>query len=221
MIIRYYGHSLFTFTLENGYTVLTDPYGSFYTYPKQTLRADVVTVSHHHHDHDAVSMVTGQPTVLETQGIFTPARGVVITGILSKHDAANGAQRGDNLIFTIEAEGLRLTHLGDLGHVLSAAQRRAIGTPDVLFTPVGGVYTTDAQAAYENVALLNPRVAVPMHYRTAYSAEMPIQTEKPFLALMNAAPEPMAVCRLTKQDLCERPPVILMAVTTQGGEQTT
>ena len=213
MIIRYYGHSLFTMTLENGFTILTDPYGDFYQYPKRTLRADVVTVSHHHHDHDSLNIVTGQPVVLDKQGVFTPARGVVITGVPSKHDAQSGAQRGDNLIFTVEAEGLRLTHLGDLGHVLTAAQRQAIGTPDVLFTPVGGYYTTDAQTAFENVALLKARIAIPMHYRTAFDMEMPIDTEKPFLALMQATPLPMRVCRLTKPDLSERPAVILMAVT--------
>lgn len=213
MILRYYGHSLFTLAFENGFTLLTDPYDDFYSYPKRTLRADIVTVSHQHHDHNALGMVDGQPQVFDKLGIFCPAQDIIITGVASKHDGSDGAQRGDNIIFVIEAEGLKIVHLGDLGHVLTERQRLSIGTPDVLFTPVGGLYTTDANAAFENVKLLHPRVTIPMHYRTRFSAEMPITTEHPFLEQMHAAPTPMHLLRLTKGDLSERPPVILMDIT--------
>jgi len=212
MILKYYGHSLFTITLENGLVLLTDPYGDFYNYPRVRLNANIVTISHHHFDHDSINMVVGNPTIIDTAGVHAPAAGLVITGVPSKHDDSNGAKRGDNLIFVFEAEGLRLAHMGDIGHVVTDRQRCAIGTPDVLMLPVGGVFTTDAAAAAENVRLLRPRVAVPMHYRTRYNAEMAIQTEKPFLDLMKAAPEPMPLCRLTKGDIGERPPVMMLDI---------
>ncbi|MCE5343444.1 MAG: MBL fold metallo-hydrolase, partial [Eubacteriales bacterium] len=135
MILRYYGHSLFTLTLENGLVMLTDPYGDFYAYPRRKLKADVVTISHHHHDHDAVEMVTGNPAIIDRVGVASPAPGLILTGVPSKHDEQNGVKRGDNLIFIIEAEGLKLIHMGDIGHVLNEQQRYAIGRPDVLMTP--------------------------------------------------------------------------------------
>ena len=213
MILRYYGHSLFTIQLESGYTILTDPYGAFYEYPRRTLHADLVTVSHHHRDHDSLAMVAGVQTVLDKAGRFDPAPGVAAAAIPSWHDDMQGQKRGPNLIFVLEAEGLRIAHLGDLGHVLDAAQVKAIGTVDVLLTPVGGTYTVDAHAAAQNVALLRPRVTIPMHYQTRYSLDMPITDERPFLALMDADPEPMPLCRLTSSDISERPPVLLMQVT--------
>ncbi len=213
MILRYYGHSLFTMQLESGYTILTDPYGAFYAYPRRTLQADLVTVSHHHHDHDSLDMVAGVQTVLDKAGRFDPAPGVVATGIACWHDDAHGQKRGPNLIFVLEAEGLRIAHLGDLGHVLDAELVKSIGPLDVLLTPVGGNYTVDARAAQQNMALLRPRVTIPMHYQTRYNLDMPITDEKPFLAVMGVNPEPMPLCRLTSGDISERPPVLLMQVT--------
>lgn len=216
MILRYYGHSLFTLAFENGFLLLTDPYGDFYDYPKQTLPADMVTISHHHHDHDALSMVAGKPQVFDMLGVYSPVADIILTGVGSKHDEMDGVQRGENIIFVIEAEGLKIVHMGDIGHVLTDRQKLFIGKPDVLFTPVGGFYTTDAKTAYENVKLLGPRVVIPMHYKTRFSAEMPITTEIPFLELMHANPEPMKLLRLTKGDISERPPVILMDITMEA-----
>lgn len=213
MILRYLGHSMFILAMENGFTLVTDPYGSFYTYPKRNMRADAVTVSHYHHDHDAIECISGDPFILDQAGVVSPVAGLSVTGIESQHDAEGGAKRGRNLIFVIETEGLRIVHLGDLGHILLPRQRKAIGKPDVLMSPVGGTYTTDAFAAFENVRLLKPRITVPMHYRTPFSDEMPIDTEEGFIALFGEMPEPMSVCRLTKNDISERRPLLRMAVT--------
>ena len=174
MVIRFYGHSLFTFELDSGRTILTDPYGVFYDYPVQTIAADVVTISHHHHDHDAVSMVGGTPVIVDRVGVHTPF------------------------------PGLRM---------LTDEQSAAIGTPDVLLTPVGGTYTTDAQTAAANVHRLQARVTIPMHYQTSYSQAMPITTEKPFLLCMKSDAAAMPLCRITAGDILQRPPVLLLSVT--------
>ena len=212
MILRYFGHSLFTMALENGKTLLTDPYGDFHAYPKQKLFADVVTISHHHHDHDAISMVSGNPLVIDQLGVYSPIQDVMISAVPSKHDDKEGALRGDNLIYVIEAEGLKIVHLGDVGHLLTERQRLAIGVPDVLLTPIGGYYTTDAQTAFENMRLLKPRVTIPMHYRTDFCADMPIQTEQPFFALLKQDPMLMPLCRITAGDISERPAVLQMLI---------
>ena len=212
MLLRYYGHSQFTLALESGLTLLTDPYGAFRDYPRLRLQAQAVTVSHHHHDHDAIDWVAGQPKVFDQAGTYELAPNVSITGIPSYHDDANGTLRGENLLFRVQAEGLTLLHLGDLGHLLTERQVAAIGAVDVLLTPVGGFYTTDAETAMENARRLRARLTIPMHYRTTYSADMPIQTEEAFLQLAQADSTPMPLIRLTKGDLDERPRVICMAI---------
>jgi len=57
-------------------------------------------------------------------------------------------------------------HLGDLGHVLTTEQVEELGNVDVLLLPVGGVSTINAPMAVEVVRQLEPRVVVPMHYKT-------------------------------------------------------
>ena len=65
----------------------------------------------------------------------------------------------------IEVDGLRIVHLGDLGHTLTAAQLKQIGEVDVLMIPVGGVYTLNGLVAQEVVKQINPkRYILPMHY---------------------------------------------------------
>lgn len=216
MILRYYGHSLFTLALESGAMLLTDPYSTFYSYPQRTLRADVVTVSHHHHDHDSLEMVAGEPLVIDREGVHRPLAGVRIVGVPTWHDNDGGRKRGGNLVFVFEVEDLRIAHLGDLGHALTDRQRTAIGPVDVALVPVGGFYTTDAAAAADNVRKLRPRLTIPMHYRTRYSLDMPIETEQPFLALMGVQPEPVPLLRLAAGDLSERPAVTLLSVTDGG-----
>ena len=65
----------------------------------------------------------------------------------------------------MEADGLRVLHMGDLGHMLSPEQLAALGRVDVLMIPVGGFYTIDARQAAELAKKIAPAVTVPMHYR--------------------------------------------------------
>lgn len=164
MKIQYLGHSSFLFTSGDGTRVVTDPYkGIGYPFPK--VCADVVTVSHGHYDHCAVSSVGGDPAVLSAEGEYRVG-GWRFTAIRSYHDDVHGRKRGSNLIFRMEADGLILCHLGDVGERCDEEKVRLIGRPDVLFVPVGGNYTIDGAAACEYVRMLRPRFAVPMHYKT-------------------------------------------------------
>ena len=212
MIIRYYGHALFTIKLDSGKTVLTDPYGKFCRYPRRTLDADIVTISHHHYDHDALEIVRGKPLVYDAADVFMPAEDLTITGISTFHDNHEGLRRGKNIVFAIDAEGLRIVHLGDLGHLPGKVQQAAIGTPDVLMIPVGGTYTLDAQRAQECVELLQPRVTIPMHYQTRFSEDMGIAPVSEFLQLMGVRPEPVMECSADKDTIGGLPELLLMDV---------
>ena len=213
MLLQYYGHSLFTLTTERGETLATDPYGDLYQYPKRRLRAQLCTVSHHHFDHDDLGAFESKPLVLDTPGAYTSPQGVKLTGVPTWHDHHQGAHRGPNLVFVLEAEGLRVVHCGDLGHVPTREQARAIGKPDVLLLPVGGNYTINGQEALETVRLLKPRVFIPMHYRTAYNPEMAVEPLSSFLALTEGpAPAPAALLRLTAQDISQREGLMVMEI---------
>jgi L-ascorbate metabolism protein UlaG (beta-lactamase superfamily) len=65
-------------------------------------------------------------------------------------------------------DGWRIVHLGDLGHPLTPAQLKQLGTVDVLLIPVGGVYALNGSEAKEVVEQVKPREYVfPMHFGTA------------------------------------------------------
>lgn len=213
MIIRYMGHAFFTLSLENGLNIAMDPYGDFYQYPERSVAADICLISHHHGDHDGISSLASKPAaVIDTAGEHRPADGVRVTGIATCHDDKGGSQRGSNVFFIVEAEGLRIGHAGDLGHRLSDEQVKRIGALDILLLPVGGYYTIDARAAADTVKALKPRCAVPMHYRTKFDPDMPIAPVDDFLALMGQSPAPMPLIRATKADMSERPALMLMDI---------
>jgi len=112
-----------------------------------------------------VAAVRGNPEVVSWAG-RTTAKGIEVKGIASYHDEVGGELRGNNIIFCFELDGIRICHLGDLGHLLDDKQVKEIGSVDILFIPVGGYYTIDAKAATQVCSQLKPRVIIPMHYKT-------------------------------------------------------
>ncbi|MBR6570925.1 MAG: MBL fold metallo-hydrolase [Clostridia bacterium] len=212
MILRYLGHAFFTVTLESGKVIAFDPYGSFYDYPKRNVKADVCLVSHHHHDHDGMECIQPGSQVIDTAGEHKLGDGVCVRSVSTWHDEVQGAKRGPNLIHILEAEGLRIAHAGDLGHLPDAQQIKKIGKIDVLLVPVGGYYTIDAETAQQLCRTLQPACAIPMHYRTCFDPDMPVAAVQDFLALTKAEDTQMPLIRLAKADMLERPSVVTLAI---------
>ena len=165
MKIQYLGHSCFKLTESTGTTIITDPYKAIgYELPKG-LKADAVTVSHSHFDHNHVKAIGGHPRVLDKEG-FYELPGVEITGIKSYHDNQGGRQRGENIIYKFRMDGLEVCHLGDLGEECSSELLEMILPVNILLIPVGGTYTVDAELAKEYVDRIMPEIVIPMHYKT-------------------------------------------------------
>lgn len=181
--ITWLGHACFRIAPSSGPVVVTDPFDpGIGSYPATRPKADVVTVSHEHGDHNAVNRVSGQFKVVRGGRTQTVA-GVEFRGIASYHDSVQGQQRGTNTIFVFKLDDITFCHLGDLGHVLTPQQVQAIGRVDVLMIPVGGYYTIDAKTADRVVQQLSPRVVLPMHYKTkALSPSNPISGIEPFIS---------------------------------------
>ena len=170
MRLTYYGHSSFLVETADGTRVILDPYrsGSYdgaLRYAPIDETADMVIVTHEHADHDATDTIPGKPLVLVHPTSRT-IDGLRITGVEVAHDEAGGSKRGRNTIVVLDDGDIRLAHLGDLGHLLDKAAIEAIGRVDVLLVPVGGFFTIDEREAAAVVDSLDPRIVIPMHYKT-------------------------------------------------------
>jgi L-ascorbate metabolism protein UlaG (beta-lactamase superfamily) len=174
--LTWLGQSGFILETAAGTRIVMDPIpkGLGYDLPVG-LKADAITISHEHPDHNNVGLVVNKARVL--RGLTADKKGwtkidekvkdVGIRSVGVYHDDKRGAERGLNTVFIFDVGGLRIAHLGDLGHLLTDDQLSAIGSVDVVLVPVGGVYTIDAYQATRVVDQLHPRlVVVPMHYKT-------------------------------------------------------
>jgi L-ascorbate metabolism protein UlaG (beta-lactamase superfamily) len=163
---------MFTLKIANGPLVMIDPVGGSGYKVTPINGVDVVAITHEHADHNNLALAPGTPKVLrglagtDWAKIDETVMGVRIRTINVYHDNTQGSARGKNAVFVIEANGLKIVHLGDLGHLLSPEQVTAIGPVDVLMIPVGGNYTIDPANATQVVNSLKPSVVIPMHYKT-------------------------------------------------------
>jgi L-ascorbate metabolism protein UlaG (beta-lactamase superfamily) len=190
--LTWYGQSCFLLESASGTRVVMDPIPSNIGYlPPADLHADAVTVSHEHQDHNNVALVRGKPRIL--RGLTPDKKGwmkidekikdISIRSVGVYHDDKKGAEIGLNTVFVFEVGGVRIAHLGDLGHILTDEQISAIGSVDVVLVPVGGVWTVDAHKATEVVDQIRPRlVTIPMHYRTDPLTIKELATVDGFLA---------------------------------------
>jgi L-ascorbate metabolism protein UlaG (beta-lactamase superfamily) len=165
MKIKWLGHSCFLITTDKGVRIVTDPFDETVGYPLPTVEADIVLSSHDHFDHNHVEAIGGDFQLLNKTGSFY-VDDIPIRGIKTYHDDAMGEERGENIVYIMETDDLRICHLGDLGHLPDDDAINDMGPVDILFIPVGGTYTIDAETAVKVAAQLNPRLIIPMHYKT-------------------------------------------------------
>jgi len=150
---------------NNHVNIVIDPYSEDIGLKVPKLEADILLTTHNHYDHNNVKVVGGNPFLIQGPGEYE-IKEVFIQGIPAFHDSSLGKERGINTIYTIEAEELRLCHLGDLGQKeLTSEQIDKIGQVDILMIPVGGVYTISAKEAVKIMSQIEPNITIPMHYQ--------------------------------------------------------
>jgi len=164
MEITWLGQACFRIKSTQG-IVITDPYppDMGYTLGKQT--AKIVTVSHQHPDHSYTQGISGEFRVISRPGEYEVSN-ILIIGISTFHDSERGQTHGKNVVYVIQTDDISVCHLGDLGHTLTSSQVETLEPVDVLLVPVGGGTTINAKKAAEVVRQLEPKVVVPMHYKT-------------------------------------------------------
>jgi len=212
--ITYLGHSSFRLKSKDA-TVVTDPFDPKMVGLKYSgVEADVVTISHHHQDHDKHELVKGVKKVVDGPGEYE-IMGVSIIGLSTFHDDKKGAERGPNTIYVFEADGFRIAHLGDLGHPLNQVLVEAMGNIDILILPVGGIFTIGPEEAAEIVREIEPKIVIPMHYQQPrlnpenFSKLLGVET---FLKEVGLPVENLAKLSIKKEELAEVSKVVVLEV---------
>jgi L-ascorbate metabolism protein UlaG (beta-lactamase superfamily) len=180
--IEYYGQSMFILISSKGTRVAIDPH----TIPEYDRRivlpkVDVICITHNHNDHTRTVAFEDFEKTKTLRGLKTETKrpdwskineefkDIKIRTVGTFHDNNEGIERGKNAVFIFELDGWKVAHLGDLGHILTPAQVKAIGAVDVLMIPVGGIYTLNGAEAKKVVEQLKPKEYIfPMHYGTKF-----------------------------------------------------
>ncbi|MCH8206739.1 MAG: MBL fold metallo-hydrolase [Chloroflexi bacterium] len=198
MEITWLGHSSLKL-LTQGATLITDPYADSVGFAMGRHWADIVTISNDHPHHSHRAAMEGTPRFIVGPGEYEIAD-FYITGMGTRLSAEEGERR-TNTVFTFQVEGLTLCHLGDLGGMPSPGQVRQLNQADVLFVPAGGACTIGAGRLAELVNMIEPRIVVPLHYRTdGIAVELGSLDE--FLAELGVAEsEPQAKLTVTSTSL--------------------
>jgi len=164
MNITWYCQSCFKLQSKD-IVLITDPFDKKIGLKPPFGAADIVTISHNHYDHNNSQVIKGEPFIVDGEGEYEIKK-VSIRGIESCHDNNKGADRGFNIIYVIEMEDISICHLGDLGQeTLASNQLEKIGRVDILFIPIGGVFTIDWKSANNIISQIDPRIIIPMHYK--------------------------------------------------------
>ena len=183
--IEWYGHSYVRITTPGGTRIVVDPHdGGSLNLPEYRLVSDITIITHDHYDHNAREMVKSRSVLLSPRGSYGEGD-AVIRGLPSYHDKARGELRGPNTILIIEAGGLKVAHLGDIGHMPDGSLLGELSNIDVLMLPVGGVYTIDAYEAWELVKKVKPSLVIPLHFWVMYST-LPLDPLDLFLEVSRA-----------------------------------
>ncbi len=172
-------------------TVLMDPVPPDSGFALGKQQADIVTLSCPGDPrYGARELVGGEPMVLDAPGEYE-IRGVLVTATAMRR--ADGSR---TVSFVVELDGIRVGHLG-LPASVNVAELKDV---DVLLLPVGGDGSLSAVAAADVMTRVEPRVAVPMHYRVGPET-LELDPLEKFLKETGAKPEALPKLSVTRSGL--------------------
>ena len=166
MIIRWLGESCFLIQVSNGRRVLLDPLNLAIS-KISSLTPSIITLSHNYLDMDRSSIpILKNCNTVDTLGIYK-FYDILVTGYQGYHDNLYGVKRGENIIYSTEIEGIKLCHLGHIGHNLSTDLISTLSDIDILFIPIGGHFTINSSQALDLIDIIKPKYIIPMYYRNS------------------------------------------------------
>ncbi len=159
MELQWLGHACFRIT-HRGYSVVIDPYNADYCagYPSLKTHADMILVSHEHYGHNYREGVR----LSGRQESDCPFK---ITKLRVDHDSVGGIMRGTCLIHILEADGLKVAHMGDIGTQLNGGEISRLFGADAIMVTAGSCTGLPSQEVWRMTEELFPKAIVPMHYR--------------------------------------------------------
>ncbi|HXH21846.1 MAG TPA: MBL fold metallo-hydrolase [Dehalococcoidia bacterium] len=143
---------------------LTDPCPPSTGFKIGKVGADVVTISHDGAESNYRQAVQGEAKFVSAPGEYEIAS-ILITGVRTRRDKKDGQVR--NVAFVLDIDDIRVCHLGLVSQVPHADDVEQLVGCDVLLVPVGGGGALNARAAAEAVSLLEPKIVIPMRFKTA------------------------------------------------------
>lgn len=199
--------------------VVADAYAALVGPTGRGLTADIATYSHPedqsvlrldtaepHRRGDGIKVPTslGGAFLLDSPGEYE-IHEILITGVRTFRDEHKGAERGRNICFVYELDGLHAVHLGETGHLLTEDMLDRLGPVHVACVPVGGALP--AARAAELVTQLDAKLIVPMALDDDGSA----QEMAKFLHEMSAQQaEPATKLTVTASSLPPETTVVLL-----------
>ena len=162
MNIQWAGLACFKIEGETA-TIVADPYGPEAGLKLPKLKAHAVLASSDQPLHSAVRSVEGlegMPRLIPGAGEYE-VREALIYGI----EVPPSAKRQRQVIFRLQLDGLTLVHLGAIGNSLDQAVLEHLDKTDIVFVPVGGGTSLNAEAAVQLVNQIEPRIVIPMWYK--------------------------------------------------------
>lgn len=208
MEISWLGHGCFRLRGRD-VSVVTDPCAPSTGYKIGKLSADVVTLSNPSPDANFRQALQGTPKFLNGPGEYDVA-GALITAVRTGRHA--DGSRGTNVAFVIDIDDVRICHLGELNKPPSADDVEQLGSADILILPVGGGHVLSAAAAAETVSLMEPKIVIPMIYKTDVSTAPDLEPIEKFLKeLGSEAKAPEAKLTITKNTIPSDTTLVLLS----------
>jgi len=214
MVIVWYGQSCFRILTSSNsggkLSIVLDPFSEDIGLKLPKLEADILLITHSHLDHNNLYAVSGNYFLISGPGEYE-VKNVFVEGIFSYHDDVFGKERGENTIYIIESEDLRICHLGDIGQKeLTQEQLERIGEVDILMIPVGGNFTISAKEAFQIMTQIEPKITIPMHYFLP-NLKVKIEGVEKFLKILGIKSlKPLPKLKVKKKDLSEEEAKIIL-----------
>jgi L-ascorbate metabolism protein UlaG (beta-lactamase superfamily) len=185
--LEFLGHAGFLITSSSGRRVAIDPYNISHDIEK----ADLILITHSHYDHCSIKDVTKlakQGTIVvipaDAQSKITKVEGVEMQIIEAGDEFSFGnvkikalpsynvkkdfhPKREGWVGYLVKMNGTTFYHAGDSDFIPEMKKLTGYGKHGVEFVallPVSGKYVMNAEEAAEAASLINPNLAIPMHY---------------------------------------------------------
>lgn len=192
MKLKYFSHSAFQVTADNGKIILIDPFlddNPNSPVKSKDVKADYIILSHAHGDHigDAFKIAGKSDSTficVNELGNYCISKGfkahnmhigggynfdfgrVKFTIAHHGSQTPEGGYAGEPAGIILSIGGKNIYHTGDTGLFYDMKLIGEMNPIDYMLLPIGDNFTMGITDAVKAVELVNPKVAIPMHYNT-------------------------------------------------------